>query len=199
MTSSSATLSKSAPMPREAIEQTVGTLTSAFIGDPVIRWMYPQAAAYLASFPRFLEAFGGRAFAAGTVYSDPQNRAAAMWLAPGTAPDDEAIETCLLETVAQSQHADMFAVFADMERAHPEFPHWYLPWFGTDANWQSKGIGAELMRRCLAMVDAERLPAYLETPNPRNISFYERHGFRVTGSSQHGKCPPVTFMLREAR
>jgi hypothetical protein len=55
------------------------------------------------------------------------------------------------------------------------------------------------MERCLEVVDASQLPAYLETPNPRTISFYARHGFEVTGVAQSGSCPPVTSMLRPAQ
>jgi RimJ/RimL family protein N-acetyltransferase len=52
---------------------------------------------------------------------------------------------------------------------------------------------------CLRVVDESHLPAYLETPNPRTISFYERLGFEVIGEAQAGSCPPLTFMLRAAR
>ena len=38
------------------------TLVLAFAADPVERWLYPQPESYLGSFPRFLVAFGGRAF-----------------------------------------------------------------------------------------------------------------------------------------
>ncbi len=55
------------------------------------------------------------------------------------------------------------------------------------------------MEHCLEIVDASHLPAYLETPNPRNLTFYERYGFEVTGTAQAGRCPPITFMLRAAR
>ena len=54
------------------------------------------------------------------------------------------------------------------------------------------------MAKCLAIVDTDHLPTYLETPNPRTISFYRRHGFEVTGVAQAGECPPITFMLRGA-
>lgn len=86
-----------------------------------------------------------------------------------------------------------------MDAAHPAYPHWYLPWFGVDAALQGRGFGGQLMKSCLHVVDADHLPAYLETPNPRSISFYERHGFEVTGEAQAGACQPVTFMLRAAR
>ncbi|MGB8094962.1 MAG: N-acetyltransferase, partial [Pseudolabrys sp.] len=31
---------------------------------------------------------------------------------------------------------------------------------------------------------------------PRNIPFYERHGFRIVGEIQHGSSPTMTPMLR---
>jgi ribosomal protein S18 acetylase RimI-like enzyme len=83
-----------------------------------------------------------------------------------------------------------------MDAAHPTFPHWYLPWLGVDPARRGTGLGGDLLEQCLAIVDADRLPAYLETPNPRTISFYERHGFEVTSMATAGECPPVTSMLR---
>jgi ribosomal protein S18 acetylase RimI-like enzyme len=95
--------------------------------------------------------------------------------------------------------ADLFAVLEQMDDAHPTFSHWYLPWFGVDGGRQGNGVGRELMRSCLEFVDQEHMPAYLETPNARNITFYERHGFEVTGTSQAGGCPPRYSMLRRPR
>ena len=103
------------------------------------------------------------------------------------------------ETVSPEQHEDMFSVLDQMEAAHPTYPHWYLPWFGVDVALQGRGLGHQLMERCLAIVDAGHQPAYLETPNLRTIPFYERHGFEVTGDAQAGTCPPVTFMRRATR
>jgi hypothetical protein len=42
------------------------------------------------------------------------------------------------------------------------------------------------------------MAAYLETPNPRTVPFYERQGFEVTGEAAAGSCPPVTTMVRPA-
>jgi hypothetical protein len=55
------------------------------------------------------------------------------------------------------------------------------------------------MTQCLDVVDRTHQPAYLESSNPRNVPFYERHGFEITGEARAGTCPPVTFMLRAAR
>jgi hypothetical protein len=46
---------------------------------------------------------------------------------------------------------------------------------------------------------SERLPAYLESTNPRNILLYERHGFEVIGAIRIGNCSPIFPMLRVAR
>lgn len=177
----------------------VATLVSAFTADPVERWLYPADESYLAHFPKFLAAFGGRSFDAHTAWSIDNCAAVALWLAPDTAPDGDLIISVLSETVAAEKHADLFSVLEQMDVAHPTYPHWYLPWIGVDAQFQGKGLGATLMARCLQIVDATHLPAYLETPNPRNQSFYRRYGFDVTGAAQSGTCPPVTFMLRSAR
>jgi ribosomal protein S18 acetylase RimI-like enzyme len=187
------------PVPENEHARALATLVSAFTDDPVERWLYPETQNYLTHFPEFLAAFGGKAFDNQTVWSLGECAAVALWLPPGTEPDGETITAVLTEGVSPEKHGDMFSVLAQMDSAHPQYPHWYLPWFGVEAGLQGKGLGGMLMAPCLEIVDASHLPAYLESPNPRNLAFYERHGFEVTGTAQAGTCPPVTFMLRLAR
>jgi RimJ/RimL family protein N-acetyltransferase len=49
-----------------------------------------------------------------------------------------------------------------------------------------------ILKRC----DRDRLPAYLESSNPANIAFYERHGFELLGTIQVGTSPPIFPMVR---
>ena len=186
-------------VPGDEQARAFATLVSAFTDDPVERWLYPEPQQYLTHFPEFLRAFGGRAFEEHSVWNLGEFSAVALWLPPGTEPDGHAIITVLTESVAPDKHFDMFSVLEQMNAAHPGYPHWYLPWFGVEAALQGKGLGGQLMKACLGVVDASHLPAYLETPNPRTISFYERHGFEVTGEAQAGACPPIAFMLRAPR
>jgi GNAT superfamily N-acetyltransferase len=178
--------------------QALDVLVSAFTEDPVIRWLYHDESAYLAHFPAFLMAFGGKAFDAGTVWRLGAFTAVALWFPPHLEPDD-AVLGVIEATVPADQHQDVFAVLGQMEVAHPTYPHWYLPWFGVESSQQGFGLGSELMRQCLDTVDADHLPAYLESPNARNLTFYERHGFQVTGAAQEGACPPVYSMVRTPR
>ena len=188
-----------APVRKDEQAKAFATLVSAFMDDPVERWLYPELQQYLTHFPEFLAAFGGRAFDEQAVWRLGEFSAVAFWLPPGTEADGDAIVTVLTETVSPAKHGDTFAVLDQMAVAHPAYPHWYLPWFGVAAALQGRGLGSQLMKPCLATVDASHLPAYLETPNPRNVSFYERHGFEVTGQAQAGTSPPVVFMRRAAR
>jgi GNAT superfamily N-acetyltransferase len=175
------------------------TLVAAFAADPVERWLYPEAHQYVTHFPAFLSAFGGKAFAEGTVWRLGAFSGVALWLPPHLGLDGDAILAVLTDTVLPEKHEDTFAVLGQMDDAHPKFPHWYLPWFGVDPAVQGRGLGGELMEHCLRVVDKDHLPAYLDSPNPRNISFYERHGFVVTGEAQAGACPPLISMQRAAQ
>jgi GNAT superfamily N-acetyltransferase len=177
----------------------VATLVSAFTDDPIERWVWPDDDDYAAHFPELVRALGGKAFDAQTAWHLGDFAAVALWLAPGLEPDGDRIVAALIETTPSEKHDDTIAVLEAMDAAHPRFPHWYLPWFGVHAAMQGQGLGGQLMTRCLEIVDASHLPTYLETPNPRTISFYERHGFEVTGDVRAGSCPRMTFLLRPAR
>jgi GNAT superfamily N-acetyltransferase len=177
------------PVDKTEQARVFATLVLAFAADPVEGWLYPESQQYLSHFPKFLFAFGDRAFAEQAVWRLGAFSAVALWFPPGTEPDGDAITNTLAETVSPELHADTFAVLDQMGTAHPDYPHWYLPWFGVDTALQGKGLGGQLMKPCLQIVDASHLPAYLETPNPRTTSFYERHGFEVTGKAQAGSLP----------
>jgi ribosomal protein S18 acetylase RimI-like enzyme len=177
--------------------QAIATIVSAFANDPVERWLFPETEQYRRSFPEFVTAFAGAAFEQETAWMLDGLAAVAVWLEPDSEPDGTAIETVLSENVEPGKHDDMFAVLEQMEDEHPDFAHWYLPWLGVRSGAQGEGRGSQLLAHCLQIVDESHLPAYLETPNPRTVALYRRHGFEVTATAQSGSCPPMTMMLRE--
>jgi GNAT superfamily N-acetyltransferase len=184
------------PVGKNDQARVIATLVSAFIADPVERWLFSEPLDYLRHFPVFVAAFGGEAFEMQTVWRLSDFAAVAMWIPPGAEPDGDAIVAALSDSVSPDKQGDTFAVLEQMDVAHPKDPHWYLPWLGVDGAHQAAGLGSDLLKQCLAYVDADHLPAFLETPNPRTVPFYERHGFVTTNVSQAGACPPVTSMLR---
>lgn len=184
--------------PLQCAERTaaIATVVAAFAADPVERWLWPEADRYERCFPDFVAAFGGLAFEHGSAWGLADTGAVALWLAPGVEPDGEAVAGVLGDTVAHEKHADLFSTLEQMALAHPTYPHWYLPWLAVTPALQGRGLGARLLEHGLAIVDADGLPAFLETPNPRTVPLYERHGFTVIATTQAGDCPPMTSMLR---
>jgi GNAT superfamily N-acetyltransferase len=177
----------------------IDVITLAFSTDPMARWSFPAPATYLAVMPDVVQAFGGAAFAHGTAHLVEGGSAAAMWLPPGVHPDTERLAELTDRHVPPGQLEDMQKVFEQMDRYHPDEPCWYLPLIGVDPVRQGRGHGGALLRHALERCDRERMPAYLESSNPRNVPLYERHGFESIGRIQAGSSPTVIPMLRRAR
>lgn len=176
----------------------IATLVTAFGSDPAARWSFPDANVYLANFPSFVRAFGGKAFAHGSAHVAGAFAGAALWLPPGVDPDERAMMELFQSVAPEAIHQDGAGVFEQMARYHPEEPHWYLPLLGVDTPCQGKGYGSALLKHALAVCDADGVPAYLESSNERNIPLYERHGFKQLGTIQVGSSPKIYPMLRKA-
>jgi GNAT superfamily N-acetyltransferase len=177
----------------------MAALTLAFASDPANRWCWPGTAEFLVAFPAFIRALGGRAFAAESAFEIAGGAGAALWLPPGVEPDEAELIAVINRTVHPSRQNDLYAVIDQMGRRHPTFPHWYLSFVGVEPMQQNRGLGAALLQPTLRRCDHERLPAYLEATNPRNIPFYESLGFKVVGAIQAGASPTISPMLRDPR
>jgi len=181
---------------RDHAARAVDIHVAAFVSDPVMRYLWPEAHDYVGHFPDLVRGFGGRALDHDAADVTEDFRGGALWLPPGVHPDDEALEKLVDETVRESVRSEVREVLEQMEASHPAEEHWHLAFLGVDAAHQSQGIGAVLMRDRLAKIDASGLHAYLESSNPRNVPFYQRHGFEVLREIRIGGFPPVFPMLR---
>jgi ribosomal protein S18 acetylase RimI-like enzyme len=85
----------------------------------------------------------------------------------------------------------------EVERHHPKQAHYYLSVLGVDPPAQGRGLGSKLLVPMLRRCDEEAVGAYLETGTERNVRFYSRHGFRVTGKVDLPKGPPMWLMWRD--
>ncbi|GHD18949.1 GNAT family N-acetyltransferase [Nocardiopsis kunsanensis] len=185
----------------------------AFWDDPLYRWLFPDTMTRRARTVRFHALFAGFAYVPdGTVDvvqeqvespPHPVVRGAAWWDAPGH--DAESRPSFLLRSlphlaglVGLSRLPAVSRYFARVGEARPNEPHWYLAALGTDPVAQGAGAGSALMRTGLERADADGLPVFLETMNPDNLPFYERHGFRVTKIMDETGTPTAYSMLRPA-
>ena len=181
------------------VDEAVGTLVVAFAADPVIRWLLPDGARYVAHFPRLLRLVGDVASGTGAVDAVGGVAGAALWIAPGTQLPEEEFAGLLQQSVEAVRQEDAFALLEQMDLHHPAEPHWYLPFIGVDPLHQGRGYGSALLRTSLGRCDRERLPAYLEASSPRNRALYERHGFEAVAEVRVADCSPLWPMVRPAR
>ena len=125
---------------------------------------------------------------------------AALWFPPGrwrSTPSDYLRSGPQVARALGAGIVRALRVLSAVERQHPAEPHWYLEALGLVPEARGRGIGPTLLHPVLERCDAERVPAYLESSNPRNVPFYERHGF-VAGPPLQlpAGCPVVTPMWR---
>ena len=172
----------------------------AFSADPAARWLFPDPSKYLTDGRDFLSAFATKAFEHDAAYRIDGYRGAACWLPPGIAPDEDEIVSVVQRSVSPQTQEEVSGILEQMDAYHPsDLLCWYLPVMGVDPICQGNGLGSLLMQHVLTRLDDEEMTAYLESSNPSNIPFYERHGFKVMGEIQVGSSPKFRPMLRSPR
>lgn len=130
--------------------------------------------------------------------------AAAVWIPPDATEMTPEQEQRLADLAADGlgpRAGDYLELLSRFEAAHPRAErHYYLSLLGTHPDHRGKGIGMRLLAHGLERVDAEHLPAYLESSNPANNGRYASMGFERYGEFQYpGDGPVVTTMWRPAR
>jgi len=130
--------------------------------------------------------------------------ATTLWIPPGETEMTPEQEHRLAGLAAEhlGPAADpCIELFGRFEAAHPRAePHYFLTLFGTHPDHRGQGIGMRLLAHDLELIDAEHMPAYLESSNPANNRRYASVGFEPHGEfSYPGGGPVVTTMWRPAR
>lgn len=185
-------------------DRIVTTLVSAFHDDPVWSWAFPDPR----SRPRQYEVIWGlyvrSALSHDWVWMTEGAEAAAVWFPPEAdelSPGDEQRLPGLLHELVGHRAPAVLALLERFEDNHPRAePHFYLDLLGTHPDYRGQGLGMALLRRTLKTVDAEGMPAYLESTNPANNARYASVGFEVVGEfTGFPGGGPITTMWRPAR
>lgn len=151
----------------------------AFYDDPLMSWVIPDDSTRLGllriAFIGLSNSFVGPTCVLDVV----DDGCVAMWRAPDwVQPPDEGGDDDR-ESPFPADVQERFRILGElMEIAHPhDEPHWYLNVLGTRPSRQGQGLGARTLGPMCARFDAEGVPAYLESSNPRNMTLYRRQGF----------------------
>ena len=153
---------------------------------------------------RFWELFIDGALRFPSVWLTSGDEAAAIWIPPGCSELSEQQQERLADLATETlgtRAGDFVELLNRFEAAHPRGePHYYLSLLGTHPHHRGKGLGMQLASNNLVSIDAQGMPAYLESSNPANNSRYEMLGFRALDefAYPHGG-PVVTTMWRDPR
>jgi GNAT superfamily N-acetyltransferase len=175
------------------------TLTGAFEHDPLWSWAFPDPND-LAVWWRFMI---GSALRYPSVWVTGDYAAASVWIPPEgtelTEDEEERVESLLTDLIGPRAPV-VKELVERFEDSHPtERPHYYLSLLGTHPDYRGQGLGLALLAENLAYMDAEGVPAYLESSNPANDRRYARLGFKRVGEfTTPGGERTVTTMWRDA-
>jgi GNAT superfamily N-acetyltransferase len=180
---------------------------AGFYDDPVLSWVLRDDARRL---DQLRVVFAGMVDdmlpERGTVHL-ADGASAAFWRDPGFGHHRSASDR--LEDAAAEEGGDDLGPFeADelerfgilgglMQEHHPHEAHWYLNVVSTLPGRQGQGLGAAVLQPVLARCDADGVPAYLESTNPRNRTLYLRHGFVALDEVHLPDGPAMLRMWRD--
>ncbi len=125
-----------------------------------------------------------------------------LWIPPVGPPGTEVFERRRgeAEYASYGDKGDaMRAGDALITSLKPAEPHWYLDTIATEPALFGHGLAGRLLAHNLAVRDAAGDVCALDTHTPRQIAFYERHGFEVVGEGRLSPELAVVMMIRRPR
>jgi GNAT superfamily N-acetyltransferase len=181
-------------------EAVVDVIAESFLNDPTWSWAFPDPAARR----RWWQFCIDGALRYPWTLKSEGFETVSVWIPPSeTEFSHEAEERLpgLLQDLVGPRSSEVAELLRRFDEAHPRpEPHYYLSLLGTRNAHRGRGLGMALLEENLARIDAERMPAYLESSNPGNNHRYESVGFLSVAAFQApNDGPVVTGMWRQAR
>ena len=186
---------------------TANILTKAFLFDPFFSWLFPGKSheSNLHQWWYFLTRHASKE-SQWILSVDAHDSTSSIWTKPildldesdNSDDDEQDAFVNLMHELVGDRISQVLEAFAEVNANHPSQPHWYLQAVGTVPEMQSKGRAAKLLQPILEICDKEETGAYLESTNPRNLSFYYRLGFETQKElSLDGGKAALTCMWRD--
>ena len=194
---------------QETLESVARTVAASFADDPIWMWIYDTDETIPIDTGMVLaRMLVARSTPNDAIHSIDGEGAVALWTAPSasSSAENEALrdDQAMPFTMAfAEQLGDRIAITGTLSNAmathRPQEPHWYLGILGTHPDRQNQGLGSKVLNTMLAETDALGLPTFLESRNPRNYGFYQRHGFTEAEELIVEDSPPLLGFWRPAR
>lgn len=183
-------------------QRAIDVLVDGFMDNPVMGWVFEDEATRPDGIRGYVEVFRRAYGERGVLELDPSGDGAALWAAPGTPPLEGSHAVALVELIQKFNAERANLVLSTLGVIQPpDEPHWYLNVIATRRGVRSRGVGARLLEPFLTRSAREGVGIYLESSNPRNLSFYRRYDFESYGEAIDlpGVGPALQPMWRPAK
>lgn len=180
-------------------------IAGAFYHLAVSQWLVPDPDARRGIFPPYFRIYVEHAVSDGLVLTTPDRDAAALWLpvgpdGPGAPPGGYQERLAAITGPNLDRFRSLDEGFGTH---HPAgIPHQHLAILAVRPDRQRLGIGKALLRARHAILDRDRIPAYLEASDPAKRDIYRKHGYVLRPDAPirlPGGGPELFPMWREPR
>jgi GNAT superfamily N-acetyltransferase len=179
----------------------VDCLVDAFTGDPFFRTLWPDDRGYRTAAREWFTADVRQLADHGAFWLTGDGTGVTCWVAPEAdvaAPGEFDELQAIVDRTAGGRGAGAMAVLEAADDTAPDRPCWMCIYVAVRPGHQGRGLGGRLVAPRLAEADLASRPVHLASTNPRNLTFYERLGFRTLAVVQPvAALPPVWSLWRE--
>jgi GNAT superfamily N-acetyltransferase len=180
---------KIVPLREADLDAAAQALAAAFHEDPLQTYVFPDPEERSARSPEHFALILKYGLRFGEVFTtEGRPLGAAVWLPPGEweVTPERAAEVGLDnlgKAIGEAPAERFLSALEAIEPLHHQVPeHWYLMVLGVSPDAKGLGLGRALIEPMLSRAQQQGLPCYLETAQPRNVTFYEYLGFRQMAS-----------------
>jgi len=179
------------------------TLARAFFVDPFFEFVLPNPRKRERLLPWLYRKLIRIIHDYGKVFVSSHLDGVALWLGPkqtnlplvGIIKTGLFLFPCKLSPAEFKRSRQLDTLSSQLHRRSMTRPHLYLFGIGVEPALQGKGLGRALVQAGLAFAAQLHVPAYLDTYNPHNLSFYASLGFQIIRSEKPtSPCPQIWAM-----
>ena len=185
------------------VNKLANTLAESFNDDPYVNWILrkdkKRNSGLLALFTGCLKKI---CMPHDEVFTTEDYSGTSLWLPPGKTKISFLKQLTLLPIILKVTGFSRLNRFMDImdliNEIHPEKKHYFLQYMGVIREHRSKGIGSSLLKPIIEKSKEEKCGIYLENSKEKNISFYEKNGFKVLDEVKiNDELPPFWPMWRD--
>lgn len=149
-------------------------------------------------FTRCFAFFLEEALELGVVWEAGIAKGAAVWVPPDrfSASDPHPWHQPRIDALTDDKGCRYHAFWDWVDARTPKEPLWQLDSIAVEPAAQGRGFGAALIAVGVARARADGMGAFLSTGTPRNLSIYERCGFRVVDDADAPSGGPHIWFMR---